>query len=53
MGATSGLLFTVNGLGQTAGLAMLIAGVSLENKFLRFRGAGIELVPAIADRLTG
>jgi hypothetical protein len=43
--ATSALLFTINGLGQSAGLAMLIAGLATENKFLRYRGADLELGP--------
>jgi hypothetical protein len=51
--ATSGLLLAIDGLGQTAGLTMLICGLALENKFLRYRGAALELGPKVQVGVDG
>ena len=51
--ATSSVLLAIDGLGQSAGLAMLIAGLVLENKFLRYRGAGLELGPSVQIGASG
>jgi hypothetical protein len=45
--ATSSVLLGINGAGQAAGLAMLIAGLVLENKVLRYRGAALEIGPSV------